>query len=118
MQDEAHPFTPLWHKYRPVILKLMTDAANEPQQYQLFTHEFKALSKKDKVSFSFLLQAHNGKALNNIKTSQVAMDLLYVLQQSKTALQLLSEATYEFSLDKSFVFHINKKPLAGGENLN
>jgi hypothetical protein len=109
MQDEAHPFIPLWNKYRPVILQLMSAAAKEPQQYKLYTHEFKAFSKKDKVSFSFLLQAQHGKALNNIKTSQVAIDLLYVLQQSKTALQLMSEAVYEFSLDKSFVFRINKK---------
>lgn len=84
-------------------------AESGPQQYQLFNHEFKALSKKDKVAFSFLLQAHNGKALNNIKTSQVALDLLAVLQQSKTALQLMGEGIYEFSMDKNFVFHINRK---------
>ena len=109
MRDEIHPFTPLWNKYRPVILKLMTATADGPQQYQLFVHEFKALSKKDKVGFSFLLQAHQGKAVNNIKTSQVAMDLLTVLQQSKTALQLMNERVYEFTLDKNFIFHINRK---------
>jgi hypothetical protein len=111
MQEEAHPFSPLWNKYRPVILKLMSGAVSEPQQYQLFTHEFKSLSKKDKVSFNFLLEAHNGKALNNIKASQPALDLLFVLQQSKTAQQLMTEATYEFSLDKKFIFHVNRKAL-------
>lgn len=109
MSEETHPFAPLWNKYRPVILQLMSATANGPQQYQFFVHEFKAFSKKDKVTFSFLLQAHNGKAVNNIKTSQVAIDLLAVLQQSKTALQLMGETIFEFSLDKHFVFRINRK---------
>src|SRR5687768_15133946 len=106
MREDAHPFAPVWNKYRPVIIKLMTEAANGPQEYQLYVHEFKALSKKDKNSFSFSLEAHNGKATNNIKTSQIAQDLLFILQQSKTALQLLRDGSYEFSMDKTFVLRI------------
>jgi hypothetical protein len=112
MREDAHPFAPVWNKYRPVIIKLMSEAANGPQEYQLYVHEFKAFSKKDKGGFSFSLEAHNGKAVNNIKTSQVAQDLLFILQQSKTALQLLREGIYEFSMDKSFILKINKKETA------
>jgi hypothetical protein len=109
MREDAHPYTPVWNKYRPVILQLMSAAANGPQQYQLYQHEFKAFSKKEKGGYSFLLEAQHGKAINNIKGSQVAFDLLFVLQQSKTALQLLRDAAYEFSLDKNFVLRVNRK---------
>jgi hypothetical protein len=109
MGEESRLYTPLWHKYRPMILQLMSGTANGPQQYKLFPHEFKALSKKDKVSFTFTMEAYNGRAVNNIKSSQVALDLLFILQQSQKASQLLRESIYEFSLDKSFVFHITRK---------
>jgi len=86
----------------------MSGAANEPQQYKLFAHEFKAMGEKVKKGYSFSLQAHNGKALNNIKGSAVAQDLLQVLQQSKTAVQLMAEATYELNMDKHFVLQVNR----------
>ena len=105
---EPNLYTSLWNKYRPVILKLMSGAANEPQQYKLFAHEFKAMGEKVKKGYSFSLQAHNGKALNNIKASAVAQDLLQVLQQSKTAVQLMAEATYELNMDKHFVLQVNR----------
>ncbi len=106
---ELNLYTSLWNKYRPVILKLMSDAATEPQQYKLFPHEFKAVGEKVKKGYTFALHASNGKALNNIKGSAVAQDLLQVLTQSKTASQLMTEATYELSMDKHFVFQVNRK---------
>ena len=106
---ELNLYTSLWNKYRPVILKLMSAAATEPQQYKLFSHEFKAIGEKVKKGYTFQLQAANGKALNNIKGSTVAQDLLQVLQQSKTATQLMTEATFELSMDKHFVLQVNRK---------
>lgn len=107
--ERINVYVALWNKYRPVILKLMMDATKEPQHYKLFPHEFKAASEKERGGYTFLLEAFNGKAMNNIKASAVATDLLQVLQQSKTAVQLMSEATYELSLDKQFVLHVNRK---------
>ena len=106
---ELNLYTSLWNKYRPVILKLMSAAATEPQQYKLFAHEFKAMGEKVKKGYTFQLHAANGKALNNIKGSTVAQDLLQVLQQSKTATQLMAEATFELSMDKHFVLQVNRK---------
>jgi hypothetical protein len=106
---ESKVYTFLWNKYRPVILQLMSASANGPQQYKLFGHEFKAASEKEKRGYSFFLEVFAGKAVNNIKTSAVAQDLLQVLQQSKTASQLMTEAAYELSMDKNFVFHVNRK---------
>ena len=62
-----------------------------------------------------MLEASNGKALNNIKTSTVAKNLLQVLQQSKRASELLNEAPYELSMDKQFVFHVTRKEVVKEE---
>lgn len=116
MLAESNPYSSLWNKYRPVILQLMSAAAeNGPQQYKLFAHEFKAVGQKEKSGFSFVLEASHGRALNNIKTSTVAKNLLQVLQQSKRASELMSEAPYELSLDKQFVFHVNRKEVVKKE---
>ena len=116
MLAESNPYSSLWNKYRPVILQLMSAAVeNGPQQYKLFSHEFKAIGQKEKGGFSFMLEASHGKALNNIKTSTVAKNLLQVLQQSKRASELMSEAPYELSMDKHFVFRVNRKEVAKEE---
>ena len=110
MLAESNPYSPLWNKYRPVILQLMSAAVeNGPQQYKLFSHEFKAIGQKERTGFSFVLEASNGKALNNIKASTVAKNLLQVLQGSKRASELLSEAPYELSMDKHFVLRVTRK---------
>lgn len=109
MAFEPNFYISLWRKYRPVILKLMTAAADGPQQYQLFVHEFKSAGAKEKGGYTFLLEMANGKALNNIKNSAVAKDLMAVLQQSPTAAALMTTSAYAFSLDRQFVLHVDKK---------
>ena len=98
----------LWNKYRPVLLKLMIDAADSPQQYKFSSHEFKNANPKEKKGHSFLLYVHKSRSLTNIKTSQLAIDLLAMLKQSKTAVNLTESASYEFMLDKKFVLHVTK----------
>ena len=102
-------YTYLWNKYRPAILHLMSGAMAEPQQYKLSAHEFRALNPKEKAAFTFTLEVFKGKALNNIKKSVIAQDLLQVLQESKRASELMNEATYGLSLDKHFVLHVNRR---------
>jgi hypothetical protein len=104
-------YASLWSKYRPAILQLMVASAEGPQQYKLFGHEFKTLNPKEK-GYSFTLQAHKGKAVNNIKTSPTAQDLLSILTTSKKASELMGTDTYEFKLDKQFVLHVTKMPVA------
>jgi uncharacterized protein YktB (UPF0637 family) len=106
---DSNLYTPIWNKYRPVILKLMSEAQEEPQHYKLFAHEFKAAGEKIKTSFSFTLEATKGKAINDIRKSMVAKDLLQVLQQSKTATQLMESAIYELKMDKQCVLSVNRK---------
>ena len=109
MLFESNPYASLWNKYRPMILKLMLSAEKDPQQYKLFSHEFKAVGIKEKTGYSFVLEVSHGKAINKIKGSTVARDLLGVLQQSQKASQLMTEAVYELKLDKQFVFHVARK---------
>ncbi len=113
MPVESNPYSTLWNKYRPVILQLMSAAVeNGPQEYKLFAHEFKAVGQKERAGYSFTLEASHGRALNNIRSSTVAKDLLHVLQHSPRASELMSEAPYELSLDKNFVLKVvRKEPL-------
>jgi hypothetical protein len=101
-------YSPLWNKYRPAILQLMVACEEGPKQYKLFSHEFKALNAKEK-GYSFSLTAFQGKALNDIKNSTTAKDLLYMLAVSRKAMELMDGDTYEFKLDKNFTLHVSKQ---------
>lgn len=100
-------YVSLWSKYRPAIIKLMMASESGPQQYRLFDHEFKALNAKER-NYSFELQAYQGKAVNNIKSSVVAQDLLNILNMSRKASELMSESHFTFMLDKQFVLHVSR----------
>lgn len=99
-------YTPIWHKYRPVLLKMMMDSTAGPKEYQLSAHEFKAMNPKQKGSFAFTLQVGNGKIKNNVKDNAIAQDLWEVLQLSPKATQLIQESGYQFALDKNYVLHV------------
>jgi hypothetical protein len=101
-------YTPVWHKYRPAILKMMIDSAAEPQQYKLSDHEFRALNPKQKGGYTFTLQVAKNKLANNIKDYPVAQDLWEVLQLSPKASELIAVDGYEFSMDKQFILHVTK----------
>lgn len=107
---ESRPYAPVWNKYRPAILKLMVASADEPQEYKLYSHEFKAMNPREK-GFTFTLQVYQGKAVNNIRNSPIAQDLLVILEQSKKATELMHTHTYEFTLDKHFVLRVSKQAL-------
>jgi hypothetical protein len=103
-------FTHVWNKYRPVILKMMVDCGDKPQVYKLSSHEFRGMATKPKSKYSFVLQVSKGKAINNIRESIIAQELLEILQMSKKASELTEEATYQFELDKQFMLHVTKLP--------
>jgi len=110
MYKESRSYSSIWNKYRPVILQLMKASANGVQQYQLSAHEFNAIGGKPKSGYFFLLETSAGNATNNVAGSEVAKDLLTMLQQSKAGAQFMSEARYELRLDKQFVLHVARKP--------
>ncbi|HEY5690617.1 MAG TPA: hypothetical protein VIS49_04090 [Cyclobacteriaceae bacterium] len=100
-------YSSLWNKYRPAILQMMVAAAEGPQTYKFFKHEFRAVNPKEK-SYSFSLEAYQGKASDSLRASNIAKDLLSVLTMSPKATELMESSKYEFSLDKQFVLHVTK----------
>ncbi len=104
-----HKYIYLWNKYRPAILKLMVDAEQGSQEYKFSNHEFRDIDPKQKGGYSFTMEVYKGKAINNIKTSVVAKELLIILQQSAKASELTEEALYVFTMDKQFLLRIEKK---------
>ncbi len=99
------PFSPLWNKYRPALLKLMVDAKTAPQEYQLFPHELRSLAPKGK-SLGFTMRVQRNKPLTKIKDSIIASDLLHALTLSKKATELMEQDIYEFTLSRDFKLHV------------
>jgi hypothetical protein len=93
----------------------MVASDQAPQHYKLYEHEFLAMNPKERSGIAFTLQAHRGKALNNIKKWDIARDLLDVLGMSKKAVELMDANTYEFVMDKKFTLHITKTPMVVSE---
>ncbi|HEY5918691.1 MAG TPA: hypothetical protein VIU13_14850 [Chryseolinea sp.] len=104
----AESYGYFWEKYRPAILKLMISSTEGPQKYKFSTHEVKTANPKDKGGFTFTLTVHKRKAVNDVRSSPIAKDLLRVLQQSGKASELSDSSIYEFKLDKHFVLHVAK----------
>ena len=102
-------YAPLWNKYRPAILKMMLAAAYEPQHYKLMKHEFEAMDAKKKNGYGFNLLVSGSNALNNIRDSEIAQDLLNMLLLSRKGSELLGDFTYEIVLDKQFMLHISQR---------
>jgi len=87
----------------------MVDSKDSPQQYKFSNHEFKVAHPTEKGGYSFKLRVFNSRAVNDIKKSTVAKDLLKILQQSKKATELTEQSVYEFVMDKAFFLNINRE---------
>jgi len=100
-------YAPFWSKYRPVILKMMLDALQEPQKYKILYHEFHAMDDRKKKVQGFNLQIFQSRAVNNIKNSEPAQDLLNMLSQSRKGSELTGTHQFEIVLDKELVLHVS-----------
>lgn len=102
-------YNAFWNKYRPAILKLMQGTPDEWQQYQFMKHELSAIEKKPKGGFDFRLVISEGKATRETTDSEIAKDLLNVLQLSQTGALLIASHKYEIILDKNLMLRINRQ---------
>lgn len=100
------PFSSLWNKYRPAVVKMMTEAVNGPQTYKLFPHEVKALDQKART-FKFTLRVENSKPAATPKDSVIGSDLFYALTLSNKAKELMQQHVYEFTLDRDFTLSVS-----------
>lgn len=108
-------YVPFWNKYRPAILKMMQADLNVLQKYQFMNHELDSLGKKPKGGHEFKLVIAGAKAVNNIRDSEIAKDLLNVLQLSQTGSALMASNRYEIFLDKKLMLHINRLSMSEPE---
>jgi len=93
----------------------MKDSVDGPQEYRLFVHEFKVLDSREK-SYAFAIDVEEGKAIKNGKiSSRVALDLVEVLRQSKTGLELMNEVNFQFTLDRQFILRVTRKDTVEAE---
>jgi len=100
----------IWGKYRPMILSLMKASLVEPQTYQLSNHEFVDINPKKTTGYSFSMQIHERKSVNDIRKSLLAPDLMAVLRLSGKAMELSDTAAFSFDLDKTFLLKISSIP--------
>ena len=100
----------IWGKYRPMILSLMKASLVEPQTYQLSNHEFVDINPKKTTGYSFSMQIHERKSVNDIRKSLLAPDLMAVLRLSGKAMELSDTAAFSFDLDKTFLLQISSIP--------
>ncbi|MEQ6165794.1 hypothetical protein AAOE16_01255 [Ekhidna sp. MALMAid0563] len=100
-------YTHLWQKYKPVLLKLMVEAQNEPQTYQFQQHEFSDLNNQKRTGYTFKMEIFKNQKQNKLSSS-VATDLLSILQSSEKSDELTQETKYQFQLDKKFVLEVSR----------
>ncbi|MEO9966607.1 MAG: hypothetical protein ABJF11_12495 [Reichenbachiella sp.] len=98
----------LWNKYRPVILRLMINAKDGPQDYQFLKHEFHDINPKEKGGHTFDVEFLGGRPNRAVNGSAVAKSLYAVLDRSTKATELIENSDYGFVLDKQYMLHITE----------
>lgn len=99
------PYGPLWKKYRPVLIKLMLEAKNGPQEYKLFEHEVRSIVSVSKNP-AFTMRVTDGRIVSGTKGSVMGRDLLQTLQSSAKALELLQTSTFEFTVKRDYTLGV------------
>jgi hypothetical protein len=108
MNDSSfRKYAAFWSKYRPAVLHMMQAALSELQQYQFMKHELSSIEKKPKGGFEFRLVISESKATRDTSKSEIAMDLLNMLQTSQTGSSLIAANRYEITLDKKQTLRIS-----------
>lgn len=105
-------YASFWSKYRPAVLHMMQAALNDLQQYQFMKHELSSIEKKPKGGFEFRLVILQGRATRESSDSDIARDLLNMLQVSQTGSALIATNRYEITLDKQQTLRISRQSLS------
>jgi hypothetical protein len=105
-------YASFWSKYRPAVLHMMQAALNELQQYQFMKHELSSIEKKPKGGFEFRLVISKSRATRESSDSEIASDLMNMLQLSQTGSALMSTNSYEITLDRKQKLCISSQSLS------
>ena len=96
-------FLQTWKKYLPVIILLMKRSEKGEQVLDMNFTDFQRATggKKTKLTFSSL-QLDNGRTNYDANNTQLAKDLILVLQENEQTLSMLRTQQFEFSVNSSF----------------
>lgn len=94
-------FIQTWKAYLPVIKILLKRSASGEQALQMNMTDFQRAAGGRKVKYVFKILVHNGR-IKDINPSQIAKDLMSVLQEDDVFRQLLFKKDFEFSMNSSF----------------
>ena len=107
-------FLQTWKKYLPVIILLMKRSEKGEQQVldMNFTDFQRATGgKKTKLTFSSL-QLTNGRTNYDANNTQLAKDLILVLQENEQTGAMLKNKQFEFSVNSSYQLTIRNSTVA------
>jgi hypothetical protein len=107
-------FLQTWKKYLPVIILLMKRSEKGEQQVldMNFTDFQRATGgKKTKLTFSSL-QLNNGRTNYDANNTQLAKDLILVLQENEQTGAMLKNKQFEFSVNSSYQLTIRNSTVA------
>ena len=107
-------FLQTWKKYLPVIILLMKRSEKGEQQVldMNFTDFQRATGgKKTKLTFSSL-QLNNGRTNYDANNTQLAKDLMMVLQENEQTGAMLKNKQFEFSVNSSYQLTIRNSTVA------
>jgi len=88
----------------------MKRAENEPQVVGLNRIDFEKAAGGRKIKATFKVHLDNGRMRPGSQPTQLAKDLVALLQSDESTKSLLSNQHYEFSLSASFILAIKKIP--------
>ena len=107
-------FLQTWKKYLPVIILLMKRSGKGEQQVLDMNYtDFQRATggKKTKLTFSSL-QLNNGRTNYDANNTQLAKDLILVLQENEQTGAMLKNKQFEFSVNSSYQLTIRNSTVA------
>lgn len=96
----------IWKKYLPIIKILMKKALTEDQNLSLNRIDFERAGSGRKAGYKFKIEFTDGKVGNVISGSQLASDLAQVFLEDESARQIITDNSFEVSLNTKFQLSI------------
>jgi hypothetical protein len=105
-ESNKSKYVELWERYLPVIIQTLQNCNSNMRHILLNSYEFKLAGNMK--NYSFNLEYTDGKVSNNIKGSALARDLATVMEESKSARQIIATGHIKIRMDKKFCLWICK----------
>lgn len=104
----------VWKKYLPVIKLLMKKAVVSDQQLGLNKTDFEKDKVPRKGNARFTFRIVNGIAQNSGAITPIARELVAVLLEDSSVMELLQQQEFTFSLNSRYELFIHLEPKGSG----